>query len=200
MPLTDVDNDLLRRCLNRERGAWNDFVDRFLGLVYHVIHFTAYHRSVPLPPEDVEDVAAELMLAIVADDYSVLRKFRGQSSLATYLTVITRRLCVQALQKRLSQKEGSSQDMATLERKKVRLPSDHAIDNKEEVVSMLKKLPSRERRVVRLRYLEGRSYEEIATKLDLPVNSIGPILNRAKKLLRGKKDESSNHKTVKKSQ
>jgi RNA polymerase sigma-70 factor (ECF subfamily) len=198
VPLTDVDNDLLRRCLKRERGAWNDFVDRFLGLVYHVIHFTSFHRSVPLQPEDVEDVAAELLLAIVADDYAVLRKFRGQSSLATYLTVITRRLCIQALQKRITQKEGSSQDI-TLERKKVRLPSDHIIDNKEEVVQLLKKLPSRERRVVRLRYLEGRSYEEIATKLHLPVNSIGPILNRAKKLLRGSKDDSAHHRPARKS-
>lgn len=180
MPLTEVDNDLLRRCLNKERGAWNDFVDRFLGLVYHVIHYTAYHRSVPLQPEDVEDVAAEVMLAIVADDYSVLRQFRGQSSLATYLTVITRRMCIHALGKRISGKE--SLDGQT--ERKAKATPEKAMENKEEVVRLLKRLPSRERRVVRLRYLEGRSYEEIATKLDLPVNSIGPLLSRAKKLLR----------------
>jgi len=182
VPLTEVDNDLLRRCLNRERGAWNDFVDRFLGLVYHVTHFTAFHRSVPLQPEDVEDVAADVMLAIVADDYPVLRQFRGQSSLATYLTVITRRVCVQALVKRAVQPDKQTRD-GQLE--KAEKPGrEKAMENKEEVVRLLKRLPSRERRVVRLRYLEGRSYEEIATKLDLPVNSIGPLLSRAKKLLR----------------
>ena len=37
---------------------------------------------------------------------------------------------------------------------------------------------------MRLRYLEGRSYEEISTELHLPVNNIGPILSRAKKRLR----------------
>ena len=60
MPLTSIDRTLLQRCLQHHRGAWNDFVDRYLGLIYHVIHFTAYQRSVPLRPEDVEDVAAEV--------------------------------------------------------------------------------------------------------------------------------------------
>src|SRR5215475_15805310 len=75
--LTNLDRDLLKRCLARHPGAWNDFVDRFLGLVYHVVHHTAHLRSTPLRPEDVEDLAAEVLLQIVARDYAVLREFRG---------------------------------------------------------------------------------------------------------------------------
>ena len=58
------------------------------------------------------------------------------------------------------------------------------IESLEEVQKLLKKLPSRERNVVRLSYLEGRSYEEISTELNIPVNSIGPILSRARNRLR----------------
>ena len=50
---------------------------------------------------------------------------------------------------------------------------------------LLAKLPGREREVVRLHYIEGRSYEEISTQLNIPVNTIGPILSRARKKLRG---------------
>ena len=39
--------------------------------------------------------------------------------------------------------------------------------------------------LVRLFYLEGRSYEEISTQLNIPVNSVGAILSRARKKLRG---------------
>ena len=39
---------------------------------------------------------------------------------------------------------------------------------------LLGKLPPRDRKVVRLHYLEGRSYEEISTELNIPVNTIGP--------------------------
>src|SRR5258708_36699986 len=82
---TAVDRDLLKRCLNKAPGSWNDFVDRFLSLIYHVIGYTAHLRSVRVGPEDVEDVAAEVLLKIVANDFRVLREFRGNASLATYL-------------------------------------------------------------------------------------------------------------------
>jgi RNA polymerase sigma-70 factor (ECF subfamily) len=58
------------------------------------------------------------------------------------------------------------------------------LESLEEVQKLLNKLPSREREVVRLYYLEGRSYEEISTELNIPVNSIGPVLSRARKKLR----------------
>ena len=71
MPLTTVDRTLLQRCLQHHRGAWNDFVDRFLGLVYHVVQHTADMRSYPLRPEDKEDVAAQVLLKIVEHNLEV---------------------------------------------------------------------------------------------------------------------------------
>ena len=194
MPLTAVDNQLLQRCLRRERGAWNDFVDRFLGLIYHVIHYTAYLRSVPLQPEDVEDVAADVLLAVVANDYAALRQFRGQASLATYLTVISRRVTVQALVKRAASRETTMD--GKLEREE-RPKVERSLEAIEEVQKLKKRLPTRERHVVQLFYIEGRSYEEIATTLHLPVNSIGPILSRARKLLRSAKAKAAEAKPKK---
>jgi RNA polymerase sigma-70 factor (ECF subfamily) len=185
--LTNLDRDLLRRCLAHQPGSWNDFVDRFLGLIYHVIHHTSHLRSTPLNPEDVEDLAAEVLLQLVAADYAVLRQFKGNSSLATYLTVIARRICVHELARRSTAREvqplngsESSDDIERPTRTKPR-----SSENLEEVEKLLRKLPGKEREVVRLFFLEGRTYEEISTELNIPVNSIGPVLSRAKKKLRG---------------
>lgn len=194
MALTPVDNQLLQRCLRRERGAWNDFVDRFLGLIYHVIHYTSYLRSVPLQPEDVEDVAADVLLAVVANDYAVLRQFRGQASLATYLTVISRRVCVQAMVKRAGSREGPLDGKVE---RAARPKVERSLEAIEEVQKLKKRLPTRERQVVQLFYIEGRSYEEIATSMHLPVNSIGPILSRARKMLRGAKKTATADKKPK---
>jgi RNA polymerase sigma-70 factor (ECF subfamily) len=184
--LTAVDRSLLQRCLNHDPGAWNDFVDRFLGLIYHVVHHTAYLRSTPLPPEDTEDVAAEILLQIVARDYAVLRQFRGESSLATYLTVIARRICVHELARRAAAREAQpkTDGQAAGEEQEATAKAEAGLENLEEVQKLLSKLPSREREAVRLCYLEGRSYEEISTALHIPINSIGPILSRARKRLR----------------
>jgi RNA polymerase sigma-70 factor, ECF subfamily len=158
VPLTSLDRELLKRCLGRQPGSWNDFVDRYLGLVYHVINHASHLRSVTLRPEDVEDLAAEVLLQIVADDYAVLRQFRKESSLATYLTVIARRICVQELAKRQATREVLPHiDGRQIPEPEAEEPRGVGLETLEEVAKLLKKLPSRERQVVRLFYLEGRS-------------------------------------------
>lgn len=186
-PFTAVDRDLLRRCLHREPGSWNDFVDRYLSLIYHAIGYTAHLRSARLGPEDVEDIAAEVLLRIVADDFKVLRDFRKESSLATYLTVITRRICVHELVRRQKVRDAIKRGDSRLAQPE---PDDapaaqKGMERLEEVEKLLRRLRNKkEREIVRLYYLEGRTYEEISTELDVPVNTIGAILSRARKKLR----------------
>src|SRR5262249_51926130 len=161
------------------------FVDRFLGLIYHVIQHTAHLRSAPLKPEDTEDLAAEVLLQIVSGDYAVLRQFRGNSSLSAYLTVIARRICVHELARRTAAREVQPQTAPEQPDSEVEdAPRASGIEHLEEVERLLGKLPTKDRAVVRLHYIEGRSYEEISTQLNIPVNSIGPILSRARKKLR----------------
>ena len=188
MALVPLDRQLLQRCLAREPGAWNDFVDRFLGLIYHVIHYTAHLRSVQLQPEDVEDLAAEILLQIVADDYGVLRRFRGKSSLATYLTVVARRICIHQLARHSEASRAAAAPASPPAEERPATPAA-GLDNLELAHMFVRRLPKPARDVVRLFYLEGRSYEEISTQLGIPVNSIGPILARAKKAMRKKAAE-----------
>jgi RNA polymerase sigma-70 factor, ECF subfamily len=185
-PFTAVDRDLLRRCLNREPGSWNDFVDRFLSLIYHTIGYTAHLRSMRLGPEDVEDIAAEVLLRLVADNFKVLRDFRRQSSLATYLTVVARRICVNELVRRQKARDAIKRGESRLAQPD---PDDAPVAQKsmeslEEVEKLLRRLKGTEREIVRLYYLEGRTYEEISTETDVPVNTIGAVLSRARKKLR----------------
>jgi RNA polymerase sigma-70 factor (ECF subfamily) len=184
--LTPVDRDLLQRCLTKQPGAWNAFVDRYLSLVYHAVHYTAHLRSARLAPEDVEDIAAEVLVQIVADDYKALRQFKGQANLATYLTVIARRICVHELTRRQSVKESIRRGDV---REAEQIPAETEAEEKgqeklEEVERLLRKLSGKEREIVRQYYLEGRTYEEISTELHVPVNSIGSVLSRARAKLR----------------
>ena len=192
MALTQLDRDILRRCLAHQPGAWNDFVDRFLGLIYHVIHHTAHQRSAPLQPEDIEDLAAEILLQLVSGDYAVLRQFKGQCSLATYLTVVARRICVNQLAHRVTAHDGQPSNHQELDHAVEKRPSPtRQAENLDDIEGLLKKLHGKEREVIRLRYLEGRSYEEISAALHIPVNSIGPVLARARNKLRKADQEAS---------
>lgn len=185
-PFTVVDRDLLKRCLNREPGSWNDFVDRFLSLIYHTIGYTAHLRSVRVAPEDLEDIAAEVLLRVCADNFKLLREFRKECSLATYLAVVARRVCVHELARRQQVRLAINNGETRLPEE---LPDDapaaqKGLESLEEVEKLLRKLKGKEREIVRLYYLEGRTYEEISTETDVPVNNIGALLSRVRKKLR----------------
>ncbi len=181
--LSDFDRNLIKRCLARTPRAWEDFVDRFLGLVIHVINHSAQSRSIRLPDQDREDLTAEVFLAIVDDEFGILRRFRGDSSLATYLTVIARRVVVRELLKRKS--VVSLQDVAETAASHSDEPSaEERISSRDEVERLLRTLHGPEADVVRMYHLEGKSYQEISLRIGMPENSIGPTLSRARAKLR----------------
>jgi RNA polymerase sigma-70 factor (ECF subfamily) len=184
--LTEVDRNLLRRCLANEPGAWNDFVDRFVGLFVHVINHTAHARSVPLGSDDLDDLCAEIFLALLANDFAVLRRFRGKSSLATYLTVVARRVVVrQMAQRRKAEALGHvNAHQASLDQANAVHPEQQRIENRDLVQRMLAGLSVADAEVVKQFHLEGKSYREISTQLGIPENSIGPTLTRAREKMR----------------
>lgn len=187
MPLSQDDQKLVQRCLTHQPGAWNDFVDAYLGLIYRIIHHTAHLRGATLQPEDVEDLASDVLLQVVANNYATLRQFKGRSSLATYLTVICRRNCVHLLARRFGTAaifKSAPIESQVLE--ETVSDAEHNSDALEHVHDLLTQLPKGVREVVRLHYLVGLTYEEISSQLGIPVNSIGPLLTRARQKLRVK--------------
>jgi len=181
--LSEIDRNLLSRCLARKPKAWEEFVDRFMGLVIHVINHSAQARSMRLANEDREDLAGDVFLTLVKDDFAVLRHFRGESSLATYLTVVTRRVVVHQLLKNKSAARLSDAPEpphldgaggSAIER----------VQNRDEVQRLLDELDGAESEVVRMYHLEGKSYQDISSLVGIPENSIGPTLSRARQKMR----------------
>jgi len=187
LALTEIDRKLLKRCLEHQPGAWTDFVDRFMGLIYHVINHTADARSFGLQPDDVEDFCAEVFLQLVANNYAVLRHFRGQSSLATYLTVVSRRIVIRELVRRnFAEQLGHTRarHLSTLEAEISGGGVERRLADIEQIQKMINGLQEQEAEVVRRFHLEGKSYREISREMGIPENSVGPTLSRARLKMR----------------
>lgn len=201
--LSEIDRTLLDRCLERKPRAWEDFVDRFMGLVVHVINHTAQARSLRLTPEDRDDLCAEVFLSIIKDDFAVLRHFRGQSSLATYLTVVTRRVAVRRMMQRRSSAPlrdiaargsaaaGGAGQAAAEDVADGLAPPEKRVSDREEVDQLLEGLGEGESQIVRMYHLEGKSYREISEAVGVSENSIGPILSRARSKMRRRVDQTT---------
>lgn len=192
MALTDIDKNLLKRCLAEEPGAWKDFVDRFIGLFTHVIHHTAHARSIRVTDNDIDDLLSEVFLVLLANDYRVLRNFRGQSSLATYLTVVSRRVIVKKMvERRMAEALGHVSTSSRIERvSEEQTRQQQALEDQEEIQNMIRQLPPADAQIVEQYHLQGKSYQQISSDLDIPENSIGPTLSRARNRMRENKSRT----------
>lgn len=179
MALSDIDRNLIERCLSHKPHAWEDFVDRFMGLVIHVVNYTAQNRSLRLTTADREDLVAEVFFTLVDNDLAVLRHFRGESSLATYLTVVSRRVVIRKLVQAAHAAAPLREDVPASDAE-----PEARIEDREEVAQLLDTLNGTEAEVVRMYHLEGKSYNEISRAVEMPENSIGPLLSRARTKLR----------------
>lgn len=191
MSLSDVDRLLLQRCLDREPRAWQNFVDRFVGLVVHVVHRTTAGRGISIDESTRDDYVAEVFLVLIRHDFAVLRRFRRHCSLATYLTVIARRVIVRRLQQtqRDTVVDGSREPAraAAVDQVADSAPTEvQRIENADEVEHLLSRLDSREANVVRMYHLEGKSYHEISQAVGLNENTIGSLLHRARQKMNGR--------------
>lgn len=159
-----------------------------MGLVVHVINHTAQARSIKLTPEDRDDLCGDVFLAVIKDDFAVLRHFRAQSSLATYLAVVARRVVVRQLlhnksANRLVQTAAQSNSSTTSEADSSG-NHEQRVSDREEVAKMLAELNGHEAEVVRMYHLEGKTYQEISSAVGIAENSIGPTLSRAREKMK----------------
>ena len=117
---------------------------------------------------------------------AVLRNFRGNSSLATYLTVVARRVVVREMtRRRMAEALGHvGLQNESLSSTGSSGSAAQAVDDREELERLLQELPETECQVMRLYHLEGHSYREISSELGIPENTIGSVLSRAREKLK----------------
>lgn len=182
MALSEIDRNLIQRCLARSPRAWEDFVDRFMGLVIHVVNHTAKCRSIRLTREDRDDLASQVFLAIVGEEFAVLQRFRGECSLATYLTVVARRVVVHQLldRKIAAPLQGNVEEAVGSDGEE----AEQRISDRDQVQQLLSGLQEAEAAVVRMYHLEGKSYREISAATGMSENTVGPTLSRARLKMR----------------
>ncbi|MCX6623497.1 MAG: sigma-70 family RNA polymerase sigma factor [Acidobacteria bacterium] len=118
-----------------------------------------------------EDAAQESFVRI----WRGLPSFRGQSALGTWIYSITRNTSLNILESR---------------RAALRLPDDagncttpRPARATVDVEALLAQLPARYAQVIRLYYLEEKSYEEVSSMLDLPLGTVKTFLHRARREL-----------------
>jgi len=141
--------------------------------------------------DDVEDVVQEVFIKI----YKNIKKFRGDSSLSTWVYRITVNVCKDMLGKKQRRREiltnfGEQEDEDT--RNNIREPVDDSMPSDElmktlsaeEISKAIDSLSKEDKLLINLREIEGMSYEQIAEIMDKPVGTIKSRLHYARERLK----------------
>jgi RNA polymerase sigma factor (sigma-70 family) len=159
-----------------EQKSWDELVQRFAGLVWHVA------RAHRLGDADASDVAQTVWLRLVES----LPRLREPAAVGGWLATTTRHECLRVL--RMSGREVPDDSAALLE-----IPSQEAspeavvelAEDRERVRGALERLSDRCRTLLRaLAYAPDDSYAHISAALGMPVGSIGPTRSRCLQHLR----------------
>lgn len=162
-------DEFLRRLRRHEQRAFHELVDQFSQTLFRVAYSMVGNAA------DAEDVVQETFTAAFAG----IGRFRGESSLKTWLMQILVRQCARV-------RRGRGRRM-TIGIENAEQPSHDpgpANQSRMDVIEMLQKLSPEHREVIVLRELQGMGYEEMAAALKIPRGTVESRLHRAREELR----------------
>lgn len=177
------DRELIKRLVRGDANAWQQFVVKYQRLVLSRIRNTMAQFGRESDHALAEDICADAFALLLANDCAQLQRFEGRSKLSTWLDVVTRRICLRKLS-RVSKQSARIVGNADLETVAGPAGDDPTVDDTRDLKLAMSQLSGPDRQVLELFYFEHRTYAQIATDLQLSINTVGPKLKRAQQRLR----------------
>lgn len=172
-----------RAIKHNDQKAYAELMKRYRKSVFHLV----------LKMVRNSDEAEDLTIEAFAKAFKGLHKFNPEFTFSTWLFRIATNNCIDYIRKKRvlttsidNPWKDSDGDEMTIDVKDSSLnPEDENI-KKEKIALMqaiVTKLPSKYQILIKMRYFQEFSYEEIADNLDFPLGTVKAQLHRAKELL-----------------
>lgn len=126
--------------------------------------------------ESAEDVTQEVFIKV----WRALPGYDGRASISTWIYTITRNASVSALRARHPQSSLSDPDVMEAAEANYPGPATDVLAERAAILKIVDRLPTKQRQVVMLFYMEEQSHEEVATMLAIPVGTVKTLLHRAR--------------------
>jgi RNA polymerase sigma-70 factor (ECF subfamily) len=179
------DPELVALTLKGEERAFRELVDRYRARIYTFVLRIVKDR------EEAGDIAQEAFIKV----YSSLRSYDPSRNFSSWLFKIAQNIAIDYLRKRRPEEISLDATFETgsgevsLQIPSRELEPDRGIESMEihEAIEIaVADLGAIPRSAVLLRHVEGKSYEEIAEILGIPLGTVKTHIFRARRLLRAK--------------
>ncbi len=185
--MTDIEEKLIiDRCKRGEQAAFDILIRAYEKRVYNL----AYRLSGNY--DDANDISVDAFIRI----YQAIRLFRGEANFSTWLFRIVTNIYLDRRKRARNKQHLSLEEYIELDENSVARqiespdPTPDKMAESRERSDTLQKiintLPDYQRAMIVLYHTEGKSYEEIAAIMALPLGTVKSRLNRARLVLREK--------------
>ncbi len=126
--------------------------------------------------EAAEDVTQDVFIKV----WRALPGFDGRASLSTWIYAIARNASLSALRARRPQSSLSDPEVMDAVEAIDPAPSADDIVDRAALLRLVDQLPTKQRQVIMLFYMEEQSHEGVANMLAMPVGTVKTLLHRAR--------------------
>ena len=171
---TASDATLLEACQRGEQAGWDLLIDRYAALIY----------SIPLKFGFADADAADVFQSVCVTLFERLETIRAPQGLAAWIMTTTSRQCIAlARQKRRDNARGAPVDASEHVPDPELLPDEElvALERQHAVKTAVGQLESPCRELIEALFADGAertSYEQLARRLAMAPNSLGPTRSR----------------------
>jgi len=179
-PSEYADSELVKKSLKGDLESFELLIERYQQAIYNVAYYKSRNCF------DAEDLTQDIFLAA----FKALPTLKDINKFSSWLFGIAYNRCHKWFQRERTKivkfKEISRQlsQQQRMERLKSGQPGTRFAGEEPEIAEFLHKLPCDVKNVLKLKYLEGMSYDEISDKLDIKPHRIDYLIRKGKKLIR----------------
>jgi RNA polymerase sigma-70 factor (ECF subfamily) len=189
----DEESELVRLCLAGRDEAWDALVRDYTAKALAAVKVALRHRGHGPDAALEDELVADAFEELAKDGAHVLRSFRGDSGLATFISVVATRRAYRTLRNRLRHEKAVDRKLDHDQRSPRQGepdPADHveASERASIIVEAIAELGPTDKLLLTLYYLDNRSYKEIAEATGLAVTGVGTKIARARARLRERLD------------
>lgn len=191
--------ELVKRCINKEKSAWDKFIREYEGLVKKSVLYKLKKLNLRFSRDEVVDIVQEIFLLIWEKDKLAL--LREDASLKGWLAIvsvnITSNYCKKHIFKAqndfLSFDNTASGDFNGPDLKDI-IPSEKFNTEKSlernEIKSIIDRevssLPARQQLALKFNIYDGEKQRDIARIMNIPEGTVATLIKRGKETLRKK--------------
>ena len=189
--------ELLKKCVNKEYAAWDEFARRYRGLVTRSVRYKLNRLNARISGDEFRDVVQEVFLLIWEKDK--LKAVKNTVCLKSWLVIVSLNVTSNYCRKKafrdsagtLSLDEAPNADLPGLTRgsmvPSLKLNTARTLETnelKDLLEKEIAKLGIRQQLILKLNVYDGKKQKDIAKIMNIPEGTVATTLKRVKDRLR----------------